>query len=104
MSTLTKDSKIYTNIPPPPTPPVMHSGKAKFDLRHIPTTIELDTSNIENVIFTQKIKRFEFIDSIMEVQLKIMSDIIYGGQLAILSIQRWCKWYRSLNKVNYQIS
>ena len=65
MPTLTKDSKIYTNIPPPPpTPPVMRSGKAKFDLRHILTTIELDTSNIENVIFTQKIKRFALIESI----------------------------------------
>ena len=102
MSTPTKYAKIDTNIPP--TPPVTHSGKADFGLRHILTRIGPDNSNIENIIFTQKIKRFAFIGSIMEGRLKSMSDIIYCGQLAILHLQRWCKWYCSLNKVNYQIS
>ena len=26
-----------------------------------------------------------------------MSNISYGGQLAILRLKRWCKWYLSLN-------
>ena len=98
MSTPTKYSKTNTNTPPPPPkPPVTHSGKAEFDLRHILTTIELNTSEIENVIVTHKIKRFSLIESITEDKLKGMSNISYGGQLAILRLQIWCKWYRSLN-------
>ena len=53
MSTSTKDSKPDTNIPhSTPTKLVTRSGKADFDLRHILTTIGLNNSEIENVIFT----------------------------------------------------
>ena len=65
---------------------------------HILTTIGLNTSDIKNVIVTQKIKRSALIESITEVQLEVMSDISYGGQLSILHLQRWCKWYLSLNR------
>ena len=34
----------------------------------------------------------------MEGQIKGMSDISYGGKLAILRIHRWCRWYRILNR------
>ena len=89
MSTSTKYSKTDTNNPPPPlTPPVTCSGEAKIDLLHILTKIGLDTSDIENVLVTKKIKRFAIIDSITEGQIKGMSDIIHGGQLVILCIQR----------------
>ena len=98
MPTPTKDYKTDINIPPPPTKPlVKRSGKADFNLRHILTTIGLDTSNIKNVIVTQKIKRFALIESITEGQLKDMSNTSYGNQLAILCLQIWCKWYCSLN-------
>ena len=98
MYTPNKYSKTDTNTPlPPPTPPVTGSGKAEFYLRHILTTIGLDTSKIDNVIFTQKIKRFALIESITEGQPKGMSNISYGGQLAILRLNIWCKWYRSLS-------
>ena len=87
MSIQTKDTKTDTKIPT--TPPGTRSGKVEFDLRHILTTIVLDTSEIENVIVTQKIKRFELIEYIMEGQLKGMSDISYGSQVYILNLQKW---------------
>ena len=107
MPTPTKDSKNYTNIPPPPPkPPVTRSEKADFDLRHIPTKIGLDTSEIENVIVTQKIKLSALIESITEGHIKGMSNISYGGQLSILRLQRWCQWYHTLNggKLQYWLT